>query len=78
MGMKFEGALKGAMAALPISIGYSLADNPGGGLMAIGMGAGIGATIAAVKAAPSEKELQSGRARRAHFDDASAKARHER
>lgn len=54
MGKKLEGAIKGAMAALPISIGYSAAGNPGGGLMALGMGAGLGATVAAAKEAPSE------------------------
>jgi hypothetical protein len=60
MGKKLEGAIKGAMAAVPFSVGYSLADNPGGGLMATALGAGIGATIAAAKAAPSEKENQGG------------------
>ena len=58
MGKKLEGAIKGAMAAAPISIGYSLAGNPGGGLMALGVGAGVGATIAAAKEAPSEAEIQ--------------------
>jgi hypothetical protein len=60
MGKKLEGAIKGAMAALPIAIGYSAAGNPGGGLMALGMGAGVGVTVAAAKEAPSEKEIQGG------------------
>lgn len=58
MGKRLEGAIKGALAAAPISLGYGAAGNPGGGLLAIGMGAGIGATIAAAKEAPSEAELQ--------------------
>ena len=49
MGKKLEGAIKGAITTAPISIGYSLADNPSGGLMATGVGAAVGIIHAVAK-----------------------------
>lgn len=67
MGKKLEGAIKGATASLPISVGYGLAGNPGGGLMAIGAGAILGATVGATRRNPTAN-------RKSEFYDAHGKA----
>lgn len=44
-----KGAVKGAAVATPISVSYSLADNPSGGLMTTLVAGSLGAIHAATK-----------------------------
>lgn len=55
-----ESAVKGGMAATPIALGYGAADNPSGGLLAMGVGLGVGAAVHLINKHSVVSEKQFG------------------
>lgn len=60
MSKLIDGAVKGGLAATPISLGYSMADNPSGGLLAMGIGLGVGAAVHLINKHSAVSEKQFG------------------